>query len=107
VGGGLRRFAELVGEVLPRPTKRPPRSALAEARDAVLDEARRQPWAAPGADDLRIISDFIRTAPRHANNLRALATTQGDSLESWELLANAARLERLAWTIEAEIEEWT
>lgn len=84
VQGGLKRFATLVGERAPEslPPPRPPSPAKVRARRV---------WAS--ADDLR-------TAERVVEEARALATRVGESPATWELLAEAAALERAVWASE-------
>lgn len=85
IGGGVRRFARLVGALPPAPDEAlPPPSPRALRRR----EAQRV-WFEHGQ---RI------EAERVIRNARAAATKHGDTPESWALLAEAAYLERLVWS---------
>ncbi len=110
VGGGLRRFAELVGESLDVKTKRPTslgrvRSPLDEARAGVLREARRQPWALPGVRDLYRVSDWIRLARQQIDYVRQAATAAGPTEAAWRTLTLTAETERDVERVEAALDE--
>lgn len=100
--GGRRRFAELVGEVAPiAAAPRAYTSPLAEARAAVLAEARRQPWA-------RMVEHYeaarwVRAGFRRVHEMRGVGHELGDSERGWELLATAADVERAVLELEATL----
>jgi CHC2 zinc finger len=107
VGGGQRRFSELVGEAPSRDAsaRRDYRPPLEEARVAILREARSQPWAREEVRLLYFISSAISRRRRAVDLARDAATHAGDRPESWDLLAKAARIDVEADVIEAELEE--
>jgi hypothetical protein len=106
VKGGILRFAELVGEILPRrprgarsewlgPLHQARHDVLAAERSAGAKRARFCPLM-EAADDYRITMREVMAA-------RAVATTAGpESLLTWELLTMAATAERRAQTDLAE-----
>lgn len=104
--GGLKRFAELVGE---RRESRPslrrvsPETEAARARREVLAQDRRDaakrlewlPW--------QLGNDHIRRCAKAAHEARRIATRLGpDDLRTWPLLERAAQVEREGLTLEAE-----
>ena len=99
VGGGLRRFAELVGAERPSVVGSGPtvaRDALQSARRAVLDRER----AAQRRRDryrpqLQAADDF-RQVMQAVDQGRALATAAGESEPVWGLLALVAIMETAA-----------
>ena len=106
VGGGLRRFAELVGDAdtMQRPRPAPPRrwSPLEEARERVLAEARRQQARLEPYRDLFTLSNFVRRHLQLAYRTRRVATAVGPSERVWDLLARAAQVESAALAAEVE-----
>ena len=101
VAGGVRRFAELVGEASApsmHPTRRY-RSPLDEAGRETLHEARRQLRRLP-LDEYRW-SDEIRGCYQIVDLARAFATRLGAENEmASKLLEQAARLEVATWAAE-------
>lgn len=100
VGGGMRRSAELVGEQRePQPRRSParPQPPLETARRAVLATARHQPWARPGVIEQYRRADLFRMIACVIDGARRIATQRGpEDPQAWELLENAAALERVA-----------
>jgi CHC2 zinc finger len=105
--GGRNRFAELIGEShagghsRPRPTE----SLLQQARGAVLQIARRQAGARPEVQLAYAFADRVRMSLRAVRSLRELATVTDGEEQRWQVLASAARIERLADTLEMELDE--
>lgn len=102
MGGGLRRFSELVGERSPASAW--PRRALS-VYDEALRLARSHPAYRDGVRDLYAIADYVRSARRACAHDRARATRLGDVEEAWEALERCARVERLALAVEADADE--
>ena len=105
--GGLRRFAELVGETLdakpPSTLPRRPTSDRESARRAVLMDARRHAWAWRLN---RLTSDEFRRRQRSIDHARRVATQMGaDTESSWEWLAWAAAAERALQLVEPLLDE--
>lgn len=97
VGGGLRRFAELVGEAAPSPARPArPRSLLAEAMARARHEADRQRRRLEPYCDLFKIADWVRARFSTVSEARRVATRLGDTERSWEILDLTARVEREA-----------
>lgn len=109
VDGGLKRFADLVGEPFgerrPANSQRRARSPLDEAHAAVLCEARRQPWARPGVQELFTAADWIRARRRLIDRVRRAATEAGPTEAAWEALAAATAEERRVSGVEAAVDE--
>ncbi len=88
LGGGARRFAELVGERIERwsrPRPRPDRLA---------------PWR-PIFD----LSHFSKKCRDLVDRLRREATRLGPTERAWDLLAEAVKFETTAWVAEAEADQ--
>lgn len=81
-----------------------PHSIMGEARARVLDEARRQGWAAEGVADLYFISDFIHGCFKAADHARRLAREIGPSQTVWDALNLAVRAETEAMVIEVTLD---
>lgn len=107
VGGGLRRFAELVGERIEAPLSRParPHSPLSEARARVLAEARRQRVRLEAFRDLYAHADYLRPRHQAVAEVRRVGTVLGDSERAWHLFALAARVQAEALMVESELDE--
>lgn len=88
IGGGVRRFARLVGALPPAPDEALP----APSPRAIRRRAAQRVWFQHGE---RL------EAERIIRNARAAATKAGDGPEAWALLAEAAALERLVWNDES------
>ena len=104
--GGIRRFAELVGESPPRALRLVRRKETeAEAgRREVLEEAERArarmaPWA-----DLLAIVGWAWTVRGTIRRVREVCTELGDTEQTTRVLAHAARLETLCEWAETELE---
>lgn len=82
-----------------RPTR--PRSVT----EIALELARGQAWARPGVRETYFIADYVRSRFRFADRLRQAATAAGGTERAWDALDHAARFEREALAIEAEINE--
>jgi len=101
VQGGHRRFAELVGELVPQTSARRARSSpLADARREIIRVARSQSWASEGAQVLYHISDWIRMSRRQVTELRRCAEDSDD-----DVLVRAAHLETFVHSVEAELDD--
>jgi hypothetical protein len=87
----------------PEPAPRP-RSPLAEARLAILQEGQRQLHRLAPYRELNAEADLIRARRRVAAHARAVATSVGDCGRAWDLLAAAAELETDAERAEAALE---
>ena len=101
VGGGVRRFAELVGEnsaAAQVPVQSGRRSLRDEAFRAVILAARRQSWM--WARELYAVNAFVRDGRRRVFALRAIGHARAD----WHQLAWAARLETLLDALEHALE---
>jgi CHC2 zinc finger len=105
-GGGLVRFAELVGE-------RVARSAPQLTHESPLQQARRQILRIARAQDARRaewlplwhVSDHIRLCARLVREARQWATQLGpDDPRTWPLLERAAAVEREGLSVEAELD---
>ncbi len=106
--GGVKHFAELVGDDELAPQRRIPRRATTpfqETRAAVLAEARRQLGRLESFRDLVEISNFIRARFRMADSVRRLVTTLGATKTVWDALALAASVELQALAVEARVDE--
>lgn len=104
VEGGVRKFAELVGERQPaaiRP-RREPRDPLFAARVRVFEMARRQPWVA--WQQRYAAADTVRTRLRDVDRMRKAATAWGDTGPAWELLALAAAIETEVLALEHAVD---
>jgi hypothetical protein len=106
--GGLRRFAELVGE---RNWSEPrarywPASPLEEARRKVAQQACREGERAAEWADWHFCSDYIRQARRAGDEARAACGALGpDHPRTWAVLELAARVERHALAVEMELDD--
>lgn len=107
VGGGVKRFRELVGGPVEASAARParPRSPLEEARAQALAEARRQRAKRESYRDLRTIADFLRPRFQAVAEARKVATAMGPTERAWDLLEKAARVEREALAVESGLDE--
>jgi CHC2-type zinc finger protein len=101
IAGGVRKFAELVGEAtMNSHPRRRDRSPLDEARREIFHEARRQFRRLP-LEEYRW-ADEIRGCYQIVDRARAIATRLGpDDETAWTLLAQAAWLETATWAAEA------
>lgn len=103
--GGIRRFAELVGERDPAPRNHRVETPLQEARRRAVQEARRQAQRAAEWEPLFFIADFLRRSFRVVAQVRAAVTVLGpDHPRTWRALELAARGERDALVAEAEFD---
>jgi hypothetical protein len=103
--GGVRRFAELVGErdVMPRIT-RAIESPLQQARRAVAIRARREGERAAEWADWNWCADFVRRSLQAVDQVRQLATVLGpDPPRIWPELEHAARMESFALAVDSEL----
>lgn len=87
------RLGDLFATTAMAPPRSRPRSPLAAMRAEGIAMARRQDWAQPGVVERYEAADMIRAADR----VRATATD--DTPETWERLAEAARVTTLAENI--------
>jgi hypothetical protein len=99
--GGVKRFAERVGEGARTPA-RPThyRSPLDEARAAILLQARRQPWNGVDVLHNREMAGWVRFGHRRVLELRAAGHERVD----WDCLANAARIETAVHALEHSLD---
>jgi hypothetical protein len=103
--GGVRRFAELVGEHDVAPRVRRVESPLQEARRAAARRARRDGERAVQWADWRYCEDFVRRSWHAVDHARRLATVLGpDHPLVWPALELAARVEQDAFAVEAELD---
>lgn len=102
VGGGLRRFAEQVGEEVKPSRPARPRSPLDEARARVRTEAERQRRRLD--HDPYIIADHLRPRFQAIAEARRVGTTMGPTERAWEILDGAAHAEREAVAVESELD---
>jgi len=108
VGGGARRFAELVGEL--SPGSHGPCTSNSDweeawqraVRQAQAEGARALEWRPYAA-----LGDFIRQSAQAASEARALATNVlgPDDPRTWPLLECAARIQRDGLAAEAALDE--
>jgi len=102
--GGIRRFAELVGETVAAPKCRP-ESPWQEAMRRAAQTARRQAERMAGWEDWNRCADFIRWSVRLVDQVRRDITTLGlDHPRTWPALERAARVELQARRIDAELD---
>jgi hypothetical protein len=100
--GGVRRFAELVGErTAPAPPGRPWESERQQARRRVLDDERRRQLRMADWGPLLPAMTWLRTMERLIAAVRARVS---DDEAGWEALDDAAVLERFVDAKTAEIE---
>jgi hypothetical protein len=110
VGGGFRRFAELVGESPRRDsdmvrTSAPARSLLQEARRRAAEQAEREGARAAEWAPWHHCAGFIRRSLQAVDEIRGGATALGpEHPRTWAALALAARVEDSALAIEAELD---
>lgn len=103
--GGMRDFAERVGERRRGARARRLESPLQEALRWAAQRARREGERAAEWEPWYDCNDFIRRSHRAVDGARATATTLGpDHARTWPLLALAARAECDAVAIEAELD---
>lgn len=104
--GGLKRFAELVGERPPSPpSAHDRRLPFEEARARVLAGVRRGRERMATYRPLLTISTHIYQCLRAAEEARQLATILGPGEASWDALGVAARVELEALIVEAVTDE--
>jgi hypothetical protein len=104
VGGGYKRFAELVGEVPSRRTRITYISPLDEARHDVLTRERAAAARRNQFRPLMIASDNYRHTMRAVGAVRWMASVLGPEVEDvWSLLEDAAYLETSARAELAEV----
>lgn len=105
--GGLRRFAELVGERHGlAPIRRRQESPLQEARRSMARIAYREGQRLAEWEPWYITADFIRRSDRAVTEARAAAMALGaEHPRAWRLLEMAARVEATARAIEAELDD--
>jgi len=96
VGGGRARVAELVGVEAPHADG--PRGA-----PNIVALARRQAWAKPGILESYRGSDAVRRRLQWAARLRRTASRLSHDA-TWETLAEAARVDRLALNLDAALD---
>jgi len=101
-GGGLRKFAELVGEQ-PSRTIRRRESHLQEARLRAAQQARREGERTAAWAPWYEAADFIRRRRELVDQVRRLVTALG--AEDWPALELAAQVEREALDVEAELDD--
>jgi hypothetical protein len=97
--GGLRRFAELVGERVHggiRQAPRPVESEAARGRREVLEADLRVRQQLARWEPLLSLTAWLWAVTGAVTKARALASTLGETERTVELLAHAARLETLA-----------
>lgn len=82
-----------------------PRSALYQARADVFREARHQQQRLAPYRTLFAEADEIRVGFQHVAGARRAATGRGECEAAWEILAEAAALERETLLIEAELDQ--
>jgi predicted DNA-binding transcriptional regulator AlpA len=104
--GGVRRFAQLVGERAESPSRRPSanETLLEEAQRLLGYEQRRQARMAPWADlsssmrELLMLEHLVSRTREHATTLGP------ESVRAWELLADAAAVETFVDAVSADID---
>jgi hypothetical protein len=101
--GGVRKFAELVGEAPAVPAAGAPAIALT-VRGLAIRAARCQAWTRPGVIECYRVSDEIRRRHRAVEKARRVATTAGPTERAWDLLETAVDLEHQAWALEGELD---
>lgn len=103
--GGVRRFAELVGEHDPAPRLHRAETPLQEARRRAVQQARRQAERAAEWEPLFFVADFLRRSFRVVDEVRAAATILGsEHPRVWPALDRVAQLECLARFAESELD---
>jgi CHC2 zinc finger len=104
--GGLRRFAQLVGEVTAAPSRRPSpnESPLEEAQRLLRYEQRRQERMEHWAELCSTMRELL-CLERLISRARDHATALGpDSDRAWELLADAAVVQSFVDSVTSDIE---
>jgi hypothetical protein len=104
--GGLRHFAQLVGERPAAPARRPSpnETPLQEAQRLLGYEQRRQARMEPWAELSSTMRELLMLE-RLVSRARGPATTLGpDSVRAWEILADAAALETFVDATTADLE---
>jgi hypothetical protein len=105
VRGGLRRFAELVGEALGYQPPAAREAPLSEAFRRAVEQRRRRDERAALWLPLYTAADFIRRSFAAVGSVRVCATALGpDHPKTWAALELAAQVERDAMAVEAELE---
>jgi len=106
--GGIKRFAELVGEPAESSRRREnsrPETEAARAQREVLARERRAAAMRAEWTPWWLANDHVRRCANAARDARAIATSLGpDHLRTWPLLERAAQVEREGWGIEAELD---
>jgi CHC2 zinc finger len=103
VHGGVRRFAELVGEIPLRSTAAPRVTTYETLRALVRDTALRQKWAEPGILELYELGDHLRYWRRFITDTRRAAT---ETSVDRPRLALAARVELEAIELEHYLDRY-
>jgi len=104
--GGLRRFADLVGEPVSSPRPRSPESPRQEAMRRAAQTARRQGERAAVWAPWNLCADFIRASLRLVDRVRTDVVVLGpDHPRTWPALDLAAHVERRALRIGAELDD--
>ncbi|MGH7390788.1 MAG: CHC2 zinc finger domain-containing protein [Candidatus Rokuibacteriota bacterium] len=103
VEGGVKRFAELVGDVARLQDRGTPGGA--RPSPAILREARAQPWAREGVVELYQVSTAMCAAWRRVQRARDEAMRRGPSSAAWSLLAEASARETRLLALELEYDD--
>jgi hypothetical protein len=106
--GGLRRFAELVGETAtagPHRPRRRPESERERAWREIRQQNRRHAAFQAEWGPWWVANDHIRRCGNAARAVRQIAGRLGpDHPRTWPLLARAARVETEGFMVEAELD---
>jgi len=104
--GGVRRFAKLVDERSAPARSDVLESPLQQARRRVAQQACREGERAADWAAWNLCADHIRRSLRVVDQVRAVATTLGpEHPRTWPALDLAARVEREALDVEAELDD--